>query len=217
MRKTTLSALLFLLVTACNGERISNTTNSSLATTSVVQYAFPSSANEEETADWTPMFKYLETEGCGHASSDLNTLLESLYDWEIDDRGTKSFGDDRVDIRTLKTPIPPRGFERAVGKQISYTVKGGIHTLSLPIRGTYYGIPVKALERYGLENSGVSGVYLVLDIPLSEAKAKLHNVRYAIPRFKNEEEGMGLFEPEDFQAFLDTNNNGETVLGCVYF
>lgn len=212
MNKPILTTLLTLFMVACNnGVASDNTTDNS----HTVQHNSPLS--EKEATDWTPLFKYLETEGCGHSSPELRQLLESLYDWEIDDRGTNDPKDDRVDIETLKTPIPPKGFEHAVGQQISYITKDGSHILSLPIQGSYHGIPVKALERYGLENSDVSGIYLILDMPLSEVKTKLRNVHYAIPIFESEDEGMGLFDPIDFQAFIDKNNNGETVLSCVYF
>ncbi|MBH5329940.1 hypothetical protein H9Q10_09710 [Eikenella sp. S3360] len=216
MSKLILSVLPILLTAACNNGATSHAAGSNTQSTQPsTQHS--SSPIGGKTTDWTPLFQYLETKGCGHASPELNTLLKSLYDWKIDDHGTADFGDDRVDIHSLKTPIPPKGFEHVVGQKISYFIKGDTHTLSLPIQGTYHGIPVKALERYGLESSAVSGAYLILDMPLSEAQAKLHNVRYAIPTFQDEEEGMGLFEPKDFQASLETNNNGETALFCVYF
>ena len=178
--------------------------------------------NTPKTADWTPLFKYLETDGCAsdNRPPELARLIESMEAVTTDPKTGRIVSSGKI--------AAPKGYEHAVGRVMA-NHSGDFVKLS--VRGTYHGLPVKELVLVARGDSITH--YLVLDVPLAEAKDKLSRVRYAIPKTLSadrrealklfEEMGGGKADAHDMASFLkgyqayvdsyDGNDYGEEMKG----
>ena len=239
MKNPIFTALLTLFITACdNGlsvdmtarpknESSSSNSASSVSVDPVKQSATPHTSvepNTPKTADWTPLFKYLETDGCAsdNRPPELARLIESMETVATDPKTGRIISSGKVAV--------PKGYENAVGRVMD-DHSGDFVKLS--VRGTYHGLPVKELVSVARGDSVTH--YLVLDVPLAEAKDKLRRVRYAIPKTLSadrrvalklfEEMGGGKSDTHEVASFLkgyqayvdsyDSNNYGEEMKGKV--
>lgn len=235
MKNPIFTALLTLFIAACdNGLSVDMTVrpkNESSSSNSVSVDPVKQSAtlhtssigpNTPKTADWTPLFKYLETDGCAsdNRPPELARLIKSMEAVTTDPKTGRIVSSGKI--------AAPKGYENAVGRVIA-NHSGDFVKLS--VRGTYHGLPVKELVLMARGNSITH--YLVLDVPLAEAKDKLSRVRYAIPKTLSADrrEALKLFEEmaggkadandmasflKGYQAYVDSydgNDYGEEMKG----
>ena len=237
MKNPIFTALLTLFIAACdNGlsvdmaahpknENPSSNSASSVSVDPVKQSATLHTSiepNTPKTADWTPLFKYLETDGCAsdNRPPELARLIGSMEAVTTDPKTGRTISSGKVAV--------PKGYENAVGRVMD-DHSGDFVKLS--VRGTYHGLPVKELVSVARGDSVTH--YLVLDVPLAEAKDKLRRVRYAIPKTLSvdrrvalklfEEMGGGKADAHDMASFLkgyqayvdsyDGNDYGEEMKG----
>ena len=240
MKNPIFTVLLTLFITACdNGlsvdmtvrpknESSSSNSASSVSVDPVKQSATPHTSvepNTPKTADWTPLFKYLETDGCAsdNRPPELARLIESMETVATDPKTGRIISSGKV--------VVPKGYENAVGRVMD-DHSGDFVKLS--VRGTYHGLPVKELVLVARGDSVTH--YLVLDVPLAEAKNKLRSVHYAIPTTLSadrrealklfEEMGGGKADAHDMASFLkgyqayvdsyDGNDYGEEMKACFH-
>lgn len=238
MKNPIFTALLTLFITACdNGLSVDmtarpkdeNSSNNTVSVDPVKQSATLLTSiepNTPKTADWTPLFKYLETDGCAsdNRPPELARLIKSMeaVTTTTDPKTGRTIPSGKVAV--------PKGYENAVGRVMD-DHSGDF--IKLSVRGTYHGLPVKELVLVARGDSVTH--YLVLDVPLAEAKDKLRRVRYAIPKTLSadrrvalklfEEMGGGKADAHDMASFLksyqayvdsyDGNDYGEEMKGKV--
>lgn len=239
MKNPIFTALLILFIAACdNGLSVDMTVrpkNESPSSNSVsvdpvkqsaTLYTSSIEPNTPKTADWTPLFKYLETDGCAsdNRPPELARLIKSMeaVTTTTDPKTGRTIPSGKVAV--------PKGYENAVGRVMD-DHSGDFVKLS--VRGTYHGLPVKELVLVARGDSITH--YLVLDVPLAEAKDKLRRVRYAIPKTLSadrrvalklfEEMGGGKADAHEVASFLksyqayvdsyDSNDYGEEMKGKV--
>ena len=237
MKRPIFTALLTLFITACDNGlsvdmtvRPKNPKNESPSSHSVSVDPVKQSAtlhtsiepSTPKTADWTPLFKYLETDGCAsdNRPPELARLIESMEAVTTDPKTGRTISSGKIAV--------PKGYENAVGRVMA-NHSGDFVKLS--VRGTYHGLPVKELVSVAIGDSITH--YLVLDVPLAEAKDKLSRVRYAIPKTLSadrrvalkllEEMGGEKADAHDIASFLkgyqayvdsyDGNDYGEEMKG----
>ena len=238
MKNPIFTALLTLFIAACDNGlsvdmtvRPKNESSSSNSVSSVSVDPVKQSAtlhtssiepNTPKTADWTPLFKYLETDGCAsdNRPPELARLIKSMEAVTTDPKTGRTISSGKVAV--------PKGYEHAVGRVMD-DHSGDFVKLS--VRGTYHGLPVKELVLVARGDSVTH--YLVLDVPLAEAKNKLRRVHYAIPKTLSadrrealklfEEMGGGKADAHDMASFLkgyqayvdsyDGNDYGEEMKG----
>lgn len=234
MKNPIFTALLTLFIAACdNGLSVDmtvrpkneNPSNKSVSVDPVKQSATLHTSVEPstpKTADWTPLFKYLETDGCAsdNRPPELARLIGSMEAVATDPKTGRTISSGKIAV--------PKGYENAVGRVMD-DHSGDFVKLS--VRGTYHGLPVKELVLVAIGDSVTH--YLVLDVPLAEAKDKLRRVRYAIPKTLSvdrrvalklfEEMGGGKADAHDMASFLkgyqayvdsyDGNDYGEEMKG----
>ncbi len=234
MKNPIFTALLTLFIAACdNGLSVDMTvrpknessSSNSVSVDSVKQPATLHTSIEPstpKTADWTPLFKYLETDGCAsdNRPPELARLIESMEAVTTDPKTGRTIPSGKVAV--------PKGYENAVGRVMD-DHSGDFVKLS--VRGTYHGLPVKELVSVAIGDSVTH--YLVLDVPLAEAKNKLRRVHYAIPTTLSadrrvalklfEEMSGGKADAHDMASFLkgyqayvdsyDGNDYGEEMKG----
>lgn len=133
----------------------------------------------QNTADWTPIFKSIES-GC----DSMDEGLREFFDYLIKDNEA-SYSNPNLPFYVAGHIQAPPAYRHAVGDVIDYTAGKVIrlgeenspaNIARLPIRGTYYNLPVKAIEH--LRVDGVARYALILDTPLANAKRALAHVRY---------------------------------------
>ena len=236
MKKPIFTALLTLFIAACdNGLSVDMTArpkDENLSSNSVSVEPVKKSAtlhtsiepSTPKTADWTPLFKYLETDGCAsdNRPPELARLIGSMEAVATDPKTGRTISSGKIAV--------PKGYENAVGRVMD-DHSGDFVKLS--VRGTYHGLPVKELVLVARGDSVTH--YLVLDVPLAEAKDKLRRVRYAIPKTLSadrrvalklfEEMGGGKADAHEVASFLkgyqayvdsyDSNDYGEEMKGKV--
>lgn len=236
MKNPIFTALLTLFIAACdNGLSVDITvrpkdesqSSNSVSVDPVKQSATLHTSiepNTPKTADWTPLFKYLETDGCAsdNRPPELARLIGSMEAVATDPKTGRIISSGKIAV--------PKGYEHAVGRVMD-DHSGDFVKLS--VRGTYHGLPVKELVSVARGDSVTH--YLVLDVPLAEAKDKLRRVRYAIPKTLSadrrvalklfEEMGGGKADAHEVASFLkgyqayvdsyDSNDYGEEMKGKV--
>lgn len=177
MKRPMCTALLTLVIAACdNGLSVDmtvrpkdeNPSSNSVSVDPVKQSATLHTSiepNTPKTADWTPLFKYLETDGCASDNRPLELvrLIGSMEAVTTDPKTGRIIPSGKIAV--------PKGYEHAVGRVMA-NHSGDFVKLS--VRGTYHGLPVKELVSVAIGDSVTH--YLVLDVPLAEAKNKLRRV-----------------------------------------
>lgn len=116
--------------------------------------AQPQAAPATQNVDWTPLLKAWE-KGCS-GNPTLDAFLIGL-------------SDDKV--------VLPSPYKEGVGK-LSRSTKSGEVTTRLAMSGTYYGLPVKAFERYGVKDTGIVVDSLILAVSKTVAQKALRKVAY---------------------------------------
>lgn len=133
-------------------------------------------ATTSSKLDWTPLLKDWEN-GCA-GNSTLDAFTMGLDDGKI---------------------VLPSPYREGVGKMTRSTKAGDV-TIRLAIAGTYYGMPVKAFERYHGTESGVNGYALVLAVNKTVAQKGLSKVIYRA-------------DPEaDFKAIVTSSGKDAAVV-----
>ena len=134
--------------------------------------------------DWTSLFKSWEN-GC-ESSREYKTFKQNFV----------VFGD-QASAKMRKVILPP-AMKAATGVPTSKD-KGDHTVLTLPLTaGTYYGIPVRAIELYRGNENGIGGEMLLLNASVSEVKLALKKQKVS---FKKR---------GDFQAKIDSDLKDST-------
>ena len=140
--------------------------------------------------DWTSLFKSWEN-GC-EPSREFKTFEENFI-----------FFGDQESAKVGKVILPP-AMKTATGVPTSKD-KGDNTVLTLPLTGgTYYGIPVRAIELYRGNGNGIGGEMLLLNASVSEVKLALKKQKVSFKKRR------------DYQAELgpDSKDSTRSVVIC---
>ncbi len=117
--------------------------------------------------DWTPVLKSFEKACSTTEKSTFGILWKNLV----------VPSNDGYESRLGKVVLP-QAYLKATGKPKREN-KGEYANYVIPVTsGTYYGMPVKAIELYLGHGNGINGEAIILNVPYSEAKKKLKNVKF---------------------------------------
>lgn len=145
--------------------------------------------NSEKQPDWTKLFKSWEN-GCKN-SPEIDALIRNLVTFSNDGK-----------VKLEKVDLPT-SYKNATGIPIIKTptqIKDNYYTITIPVlNGTYYEIPVKAIERYFGDENGLSGAILHLNASTKDARLALSKQK------------VQFRKKEDLQAQL----NGDTKVSEV--
>lgn len=155
-----------------------------MAAAAACLFASVSVSAQDKPVDWTPVFKNWEN-GCDDSKME-DQLRKSLF----------VFSNGKVRLGKVVLPEPYRS---AVG-QPKLTNHGDYSTITLPVRGNYYGITIVEAGYYAGHENGINGKYLLLDTPIQNAKKSLRQVKFK--RYEDTE-GLGV----DFIADISANKN----------
>jgi hypothetical protein len=134
--------------------------------------------------DWTSLFKSWEN-GC-----------ESSREYKTFEQNFVFFGD-QATVKVGKVILPP-AMKAATGVPTSRD-KGDHTVLTLPLTaGTYYGIPVRAIELYRGNENGIGGEMLLLN-------ASVNDVKLALKKQK-----VSFKKRHDFQAVIGSDPKDST-------
>lgn len=178
----------------------------------------------QNTADWTPIFKSIES-GC----SAMDEGLRDFFYYLVKDNEA-SYSNHNLPPYVAGHIQAPPAYRHAVGDVIDYTQGKMVHhhegeslpadIARLPIRGTYYNLPVKAIEH--LRVDGVASYTLILATPLANAKSALAHVHYTAkssPKvIAGQEEGVDAYGApilSDNPAQIDGDAH-ETRITCFH-
>jgi len=132
--------------------------------------------------DWTSLFKSWEN-GCA-LSREFKTFEENFV-----------FFGDQESAKVGKVILPP-AMKAATGVPTSRD-KGDHTVLTLPLTaGTYYGIPVRAIELYRGNGNGIGGEMLLLNASVSEVKLALKKQKVSFKKRRDYQAEIG-FDPKD--------------------
>jgi hypothetical protein len=139
------------------------------------------------------------------ASSDLSGFLGSI---ETECSGSKGFvrymfslGEKYTSSGDLNNKVlVPAGFEASIGKE-TVKDKGEYMDVSVPLRGTYRGLPVTRLDFWLGNENGIYAVAIVFDAPLKAVRstlgAKVARARKTLPgKYPNSVPSIEIL-PED--------------------
>ena len=132
--------------------------------------------------DWTSLFKSWEN-GCG-LSGEFKTFEENFV-----------FFGDQESAKVGKVILPP-AMKAATGVPTSRD-KGDHTVLTLPLTaGTYYGIPVRAIELYRGNGNGIGGEMLLLNASEKDVKLALKKQKVSFKKRHDYQAEIGS-DPKD--------------------
>ncbi len=112
---------------------------------------------------------------------DLDALLRGLLRWEADGESYKG---------TLTIPPVPRAFRKQV-QNPSLAVEGNRYLVTVPLKGTWQGLPLRSLlVVQWVESEG--GLFLLFDAPVEAVRNAANRAGFRIPLTDSEYRDEGV-------------------------